>query len=115
VYGAPRHQEFIRFLERMEAVVPAGELVHGILDNYSRPRARPVRAWLNQHPRSVLFHACLLLLGQYTVETFFASLTRGAFHSLVDLRAAINPYLGEHNRQLEPFLWPLIPTASAGR
>jgi hypothetical protein len=28
-----RHQEFIRFLNRIEAAVPAGKLVHAILDN----------------------------------------------------------------------------------
>jgi hypothetical protein len=39
-----RHQEFIRFLNRIEAVVPAGKLVHAILDNYaahSIPRCVP--------------------------------------------------------------------------
>ena len=40
-----RHQEFIRFLNAIEAAVPAGKLVHVILDNYAahkqppRPRA----------------------------------------------------------------------------
>jgi hypothetical protein len=29
-----RHQEFIRFLNRIEAAVPAGKLVHAILDNW---------------------------------------------------------------------------------
>jgi hypothetical protein len=48
------------------------------------------------------------------VETFFASLTRrrlqrGAFHSLVDLEAAINRYLGEHNRKPKPFVWTADP------
>ena len=30
-----RHQEFIRFLNRIEAAVPAGKRVHAILDNYA--------------------------------------------------------------------------------
>ena len=30
-----RHQEFIRFLNAVEAAVPAGKLVHAILDNYA--------------------------------------------------------------------------------
>jgi hypothetical protein len=30
-----RHQEFIRFLNRIEAAVPAGKLIHAILDNYA--------------------------------------------------------------------------------
>jgi hypothetical protein len=48
------------------------------------------------------------------VETFFASLTRrrlqcDAFHSLVDLQAAINRYLGQHNRKPKPFVWTADP------
>ena len=36
-------------------------------------------------------------------------LQRGVFHSLVDLQAAINRYLGEHNRQPKPFVWTADP------
>ena len=34
---------------------------------------------------------------------------RGSFHSIVDLQAAINRYLAEHNADPKPFVW----TASA--
>ena len=30
-----RHQEFMRFLNAIEAKVPAGKMVHVILDNYA--------------------------------------------------------------------------------
>src|SRR5438094_7205841 len=30
-----RHQEFIRFLNTIEATVPAGKLIHAIADNYA--------------------------------------------------------------------------------
>src|SRR5215471_21587073 len=45
---------------------------------------------------------------------FFATLTRrrlqrGVFRSLVDLQAAINRYLGEHNRRPKPFVWTADP------
>jgi hypothetical protein len=48
------------------------------------------------------------------VETFFASLIgqrlqQGAFHSLVDLQAGINRYLGEHNRKPKSFVRPADP------
>jgi hypothetical protein len=36
-------------------------------------------------------------------------LQRGVFHSLVDLPAAINRYLGEHNRKPKPFVWTVDP------
>ena len=41
-----RHQEFIRFLNRIEAAVPAGKLIHAILDNYAahkHPKSLPSR------------------------------------------------------------------------
>ena len=50
-----RHQEFIRFLNAIEAEVPAGKLVHVILDNYAAHKHPKVRAWLSRHPRFV-FH-----------------------------------------------------------
>jgi hypothetical protein len=33
----------------------------------------------------------------------------GVFRSLVDLQAAINRYLGEHNRKSKPFVWTADP------
>ena len=41
-----RHQEFIRFLNAVEAVVPAGRLVHAILDNYASHKHPKVLRWL---------------------------------------------------------------------
>jgi hypothetical protein len=41
-----RYQEFIRFLNRLEAAVPAGKLIHAILDNYAahkHPKSLPQR------------------------------------------------------------------------
>jgi len=46
------HQEFIHFLNRIEAAVPAGKLVHAaILDHYAVHKHPKVRAWLTRHPR----------------------------------------------------------------
>ena len=44
------------------------------------------------------------------VEGFFSKLTRqrlrrGVFRSIVDLQAAINRYLNEHNDDPKPFVW----------
>jgi hypothetical protein len=44
------------------------------------------------------------------VEGFFSKLTRqrirrGVFRSIVDLQAAINRYLAEHNDDPKPFAW----------
>src|SRR4051794_23478808 len=45
------HQEFIRFLNAVERAVPAGKLVHAILDNYGTHKHPKVKAWLARHPR----------------------------------------------------------------
>src|SRR3954465_4446037 len=45
-----RHQEFLRFLDAGEAAVPAGKLVHCILDNYGTHKHPKVMARLARHP-----------------------------------------------------------------
>jgi transposase len=107
-------EEFIRFLNALEAAVPAGRIVHVILDNYATHKHPTVLAWLSRHPRFV-FHftptACSWL---NAVETFFAVLTkrrlrRGVFRSIVDLQAAIHRYIAEHNTEPKPFVWTADP------
>jgi hypothetical protein len=62
-----RHQEFIRFLNAIEAAVPAGKIVHVILDNYAAHKQPKVLAWLARHPRFV-FH----LYGAISVKRWVA-------------------------------------------
>ena len=109
-----RHQELIRFLNRVEAAVPAGKLVHAILDNYAAHKHPKVRAWLLRHPRWTFHFTPTSCSGKSMSKSFFATLTRrrlrrGTFHSLVDLQAAINRYLEEHNQQPKPFVWTADP------
>ncbi len=109
-----RHQELIRFLNRVEAAVPAGKLVHAILDNYAAHKHPKVRAWLLRHPRWTFHFTPTSCSWANAVESFFATLIRrrlrrGTFHSLVDLQAAINRYLDEHNRSPKPFVWTADP------
>jgi hypothetical protein len=108
-----RHQGFIHFLNRVEAAVLAGKLVHAILDNYAAQKQPKVRAWLARTGAGLPFTPISCSWAN-AVENFFASLTRrrlqcGAFHSLVDLQAAINRYLGGHNREPKPFVWTADP------
>ena len=46
-----RHQEFSRFLNRIEREVPPDKAIHVILDNYAAHKKDKVRAWLARHPR----------------------------------------------------------------
>ena len=109
-----RHQEFIRFLNLIEARVPAGKAIHVILDNYAAHKHPKVREWLERHPRFTFHFTPTSCSWLNAVEGFFARLTkrrlkRGVFHSLVELQAAINRFLVEHNESPRPFVWTADP------
>jgi transposase len=109
-----RHQEFIRFLNTLEAQVPAGKLIHAIVDNYATHKHPKVRAWLARHPRWTFHFTPTSASWLNAVEGFFAKLTRrrlkrGVFRSLVDLQAAINRFLDESNSDPKPFRWTADP------
>ena len=71
-----RHQEFIRFLNAVEAAVPAGKLVHVILDNYGTHKHPKVMAWLDRHPRWTFHYTPTSGSWLNAVETFFSAMTR---------------------------------------
>ena len=109
-----RHQEFIRFLNTVEAEVPASKMVHLILDNYGTHKHPNVMAWLQRHPRFVFHFTPTSCSWLNAVEGFFAKLTRrrlkrGVFYSVVDLQAAINRFIAEANHEPKPFVWTAQP------
>jgi transposase len=109
-----RHQEFIRFLNAIEAKVPAGNVIHAVIDNYATHKHPKVLAWLERHPRWVFHFTPTSCSWLNAVEGFFAKLTkrrltRGVFRSVADLQAAINRFLAEHNQQPKPFVWTKDP------
>ena len=109
-----RHQEFIRFLNAVEAEVTAGKIIHAILDNYAVHKHPKVRAWLGRHPRWVFHYTPTSASWLNAVEGFFAKLTkrrlrRGVFKSIVDLQTAINRFLAETNDAPRPLTWTANP------
>ncbi len=109
-----RHQEFIRFLNEIERAVPAGKVIHAILDNYATHKHPKVREWLARHPRWTFHFIPTSSSWLNAVEGFFAKLTRrrlkhGVFRSIVDLQAAINRFIAEHNEDPKPFVWRADP------
>ena len=109
-----RHQEFIRFLNAVNAEIPADKAVHVILDNYAPHKHPKVRAWLDRHNRFTFHFTPTSCSWLNAVEGFFAKLSkrrlkRGVFHSVVDLQAAINRFLAEHNQKPKPFTWTADP------
>ena len=71
-----RHEEFLRFLNTIEAAVPAGKLIHVILDNYGTHKHPKVRAWLARHPRWIFHFTPTSASWMNAVEGFFSALTR---------------------------------------
>jgi transposase len=109
-----RHQEFIRFLNTIEAAVPAGKLIKAIADNYATHKHPKVRAWLARHPRWSFHFTPTSASWLNAVEGFFAKLTRrrlkrGVFQSIVELQAAINRFVAETNADPRPFHWTKDP------
>jgi transposase len=85
-----------------------------ILDNYAAHKHAKVREWLGRHPRFTFHFTPTSCSWLNAVEGFFAKLTnrrlkRGVFHSLIDLQAAINRFLAEHNESPKPFVWTADP------
>jgi transposase len=112
-----RHQEFLRVLNAIERTVPAGKVIHVILDNYGSHQHPKVLKWLARHPRWVFHFTPTSGSWLNAVETFFSALTRrrlkrGSFHSIVELQAAINRYIADPNDDPKPFTWTKTPGAA---
>jgi transposase len=120
-----RHQEFIRFLNAVEAEVPKRKAVHVILDNYATHKHPKVKAWLARHRRFTFHFTPTSCSWANAVEGFLAKLTRqrlkrGVFKSIVDLQAAIHRFIADANGTPKPFIWTksaddILPAVKRGR
>ena len=104
------HKEFVAFLKAVERAVPAGEVIHAIVDNYATHKHPKVQEWLADHPRWVFHFTPKSASWINAVEGFFSAVTRrrirrGVFKSVLDLQDAIARYIREHNRTAKPFVW----------
>jgi transposase len=105
-----RSHEFRRFLDAIEANVPAELDVHIVLDNYGTHKTAIIRKWFAKRPR---FHVHFTpTYGSWInlVERWFAEITnkrirRGVFRSVKELEAAIREYIDVHNENPKPFVW----------
>lgn len=108
----PRHRamEFRKFLDEIEANVPADLDVHLVMDNYATHKTPLIRNWLAKRPR---WHVHLTPTSSSwlnQVERFFALLTerqlrRGIHRSLDALHTAISAFIDKHNAEPKPFRW----------
>ena len=105
-----RHQEFLRFLKRLDREFPQDLTLHLVLDNYGTHRERTVKAWLERHSRFQLHFTPTSSSWLNLVERWFRELTekcirRGNFGSVPTLIQAIEEYLSASNDQPKPFVW----------
>ncbi len=109
-----RHDEFLRFLRRIDRAIPKRFQIHLILDNYATHTHEDVQRWLANHERFHMHFTPTSSSWLNLVERWFRELTdkairRGVFRSVPELIAAIEDYLQTHNQDPQPFVW----TASA--
>ena len=109
-----RHQEFIRFLNVIDARVAKKKTVHVIVDNYAAHKHPKVLEWIENHSRFVFHFTPTSASWLNAVESFFAKLTkkrlkRGVFRSLQELKDAIHHFLDDTNANPKPFTWTKHP------
>lgn len=105
-----RHQEFLRFLKKVEKSVEKGLDIHVILDNYATHKHAKVREWLKKNPRVQLHFtptggSWLNLVERLFGELDQRQLKRLATNSVDELIMAITRYLDHRNREPKPFVW----------
>lgn len=115
-YPRHRHQEFLRFLRRLDGEFPPPTSLHLILDNYGIHGHARVRTWLRKRPRFV-FHfiptssSWLNLIERWFAELEQKAVRRGVFRSVDELQRAIDEFLAAWNDEPVPYTW----TASVER
>lgn len=105
-----RHQEWIKFLKKIDAETPPELDLHLIVDNYATHKHSQVKAWLKRHPR---FHIHFIPTSSSwlnVIERWFRDITQnrirnGVFKSVESLIQAIEEYIAHHNANPKAFVW----------
>jgi transposase len=110
-----RHQEWLKFMRRLDLEFPSDLTLHVVMDNYGTHKAPAVKTWLAKHPRFVCHFIPTSSSWLNMVERWFRELTdkvirRGVFVSVPALEQSITNYLAAWNESPRPFIW----TATAG-
>ena len=105
-----RHQEWLRFLKRIDRHTPKGLELHLIVDNYATHKHPEVRTWLAKHRRFHLHFTPTSASWMNLVERFFRDLTQdvvreGSFRRVKELSDQIMAYLAERNANPTRYTW----------
>jgi len=109
-YARHRHQEFLKFLQRLDAEFPGDLELHVVMDNYGTHKHPSVQRWLKRHARFITHFVPTGSSWLNLVERWFGELTgkrirRGVFISVEDLQKAIEEFLAAGNDDPKPFVW----------
>ena len=109
-YSRHRHQEFLKFLQRLDAEYPGEVELHLVMDNYGTHKHPRVVRWLEKHPRFKTHFIPTSSSWLNLVERWFAELTgkavrRGSFANVPDLIEAIFHFIEHWNKQGKGFVW----------
>ncbi len=105
-----RHQEFIRFLKKIDDETPRNLALHLIVDNYGTHKHDRVKSWLKRHPRFHLHFIPTSSSWVNMVERWFREITdkrirRGTFKNVPVLIEAIYKFIDNHNQNPKVFIW----------
>jgi hypothetical protein len=105
-----RHQEFLRFLNDIDANLPGGFDVHLVMDNYGTHEVSKVRTWLARPSRYPVHFTATTASCLNLVERLFAEVTerrvwRGSHTGVRALEKAMLDYLDQRNRDPTLFVW----------
>lgn len=109
-YPRHRHEEFLKFLRKIDRETPDRMNLHLIIDNYGTHKHPNVKNWLSKHKRFHLHFIPTSSSWLNLIERWFGEITqkrirRGIFHSVPDLIAAIEEYIRLNNQDPKPFVW----------
>ena len=105
-----RHQEWSKFLKRIDTQTPAELDLHLIVDNYATHKHPKVQSWLKRHKRFTVHFIPTSSSWLNVIERWFRDITdqhirRGVFRSVAQLEAAIQDYINHHNACPKSFMW----------
>ncbi len=105
-----RHEEWLEFLRLINRRIEKGKSLDLIGDNYATHKHPQVKVWLKKHPHFHIHFTPTSASWLNRVERFVRSITvdrlrRGMFHSVADLKKAIDGYVNAYNKSPKPFVW----------
>jgi len=105
-----RHEEYLAFLEQIDANIPKDIDVHLVVDNYATHNHATVKRWLARRPRYHVHFTPTYSSWLNQVEIWFNLITqrairRGTFKSVKELKDKIDHFVQHWNKNAHPFQW----------